>query len=302
MDSSESKIAIYIGVMAYNEEKLIGKNLESILSQEENLVKIEKVYVVSSGSTDKTNDIVKQISGKDDRVVLIEEIERLGKAHAINTFLKCVPLGAVCVLVSGDVILDNRDCLDILCRPFMDEKVGMTSSRPIPTNKRTNLLAQAVFLLWELRHRVSLVAPKTGEVIAFRKVFERMPEDVLVDEAYIEYEIQKSGLFIVYTAEAVVLNKGPESFSDFIKQRKRIYIGHKLLERKLRYKGSTFNLALVLRCAFEILLERPAYIPAMFFLFFCEFYARVLGAVDLVFERYSKSGIWEIITTTKQIE
>ncbi len=291
---------IFVCVPVYNEERIIGRCLDSILRQKEEGFRIKEVVVISSGSTDKTNDVVDKFCKKDSRVRLVVEDRRRGKVSAINLFLDKILDGSICVLVSGDVVLEGDMCLRHLVVPFRDDFVGMTGARACPVDRLDSLMGKVTFLLWELRHRVSFYEPKTGEMVAFRKVFKEIPKDVLVDEAYIEWEIKKRNLSIVYCPDAVVKNKGPETFSDFIKQRKRIYIGHKLLE-KLGYKGSTFNLGLVLKEALEILKQDPVYLWPMFVLFSCEFLARVLGRIDLLLGRYSKDGTWEMIETTKEI-
>ena len=50
---------ISVGIMAFNEEKNIGRLLKAILSQKLNQIKITEIIVVSDGSTDKTDEIVK---------------------------------------------------------------------------------------------------------------------------------------------------------------------------------------------------------------------------------------------------
>ena len=47
-----------VGVMAYNEEQNIGKLLAALKGQSLENVEIRQIIVVSSGSTDRTDDIV----------------------------------------------------------------------------------------------------------------------------------------------------------------------------------------------------------------------------------------------------
>ena len=292
---------LYIGVFAYNEERLIGACLDSILGQDFSCVDGVRVLVVSSGSTDGTNGIVREFERRDSRVELIVQDERRGKASAINEFLSRVPANGLCALVSADVILEGRDCMCKMVRRFEDQGVGMVTSHPVPVNSTNTLMGKIVWVLWEMKHRVSLIEPKTGEVVLFRKVFEKMPEDVLVDEAYVEWEIARRGLRIEYEPGAVVRNKGPETIGDFIKQRRRIYVGHKLLERRLGYRGSTFDIGLLFKIMFEIARERPDYIPALVGAVALETWARVLGRVDLLLGRYDTHGRWEMVETSKSM-
>ncbi len=52
---------ISVGVIAYNEENNIANLLDSLLKQS---ARIKEIVVVSSGSTDKTNEIVKEFIAK----------------------------------------------------------------------------------------------------------------------------------------------------------------------------------------------------------------------------------------------
>ncbi len=289
-------------VPVYNEEKTVKCCLESLLEQRANRIYLEKVLVISSGSTDRTDEIVKSLSSRDKRIILITEDQRRGKAHAINLGLQEVHNGTICLLISGDVMFEGKEGLEELINPFQDPSVGMTTSRPVPVNKKNTFMGKIVHLLWELKHQVSLISPKTGEAVAFRKVFDAIPDDTLVDEASIEYEITKRGLKIVYCPNAVVLNKGPETVSDFIKQRKRIYIGHKLLERQYGYKGSTFDFRLLLKAISGVVVEDRRNLLPMIALIILEIWARLLGRMDLFLGRYDRKGRWEMIETSKGLE
>jgi len=78
---------ISIGIMAFNEEKNIGRLLKVLLSQELKKVKIEEIIVVSDGSTDKTDEIVRKFMKENKIVKLITRNKRMGKALAINRFI-----------------------------------------------------------------------------------------------------------------------------------------------------------------------------------------------------------------------
>jgi len=56
--------------------------------QEQKRTKISEIIVVSSGSTDRADEIVKEYSNIDDRIILIRQPQRRGKASAINEILK----------------------------------------------------------------------------------------------------------------------------------------------------------------------------------------------------------------------
>jgi len=167
------KFNISIGVMAYNEEKNIGNCLNALLSQKINLGEINEIIVVSSGSTDNTNEIIKQYCLNDNRIRLIEQSERLGKASAINEYLKEAS-GDLAILESADTITED-DTIEKLIQPFKNDKVGMVGAHPIPINDKKGIITFFVKKLWRLHHLMALDNPKCGEMVAFRNIIPKIP-------------------------------------------------------------------------------------------------------------------------------
>lgn len=85
--SPEAQPTVFILFAAYNEEKVIGKKLESILSSNYPLEKIH-VWVGSDCSTDGTDDIVRSFSERHAGVKLIRFPERTGKTGILNALVK----------------------------------------------------------------------------------------------------------------------------------------------------------------------------------------------------------------------
>ena len=80
-------LTLSIGIMAYNEEANIGRLLSSLLGQSLAHAKLTEIFVVASGCTDRTEEIVNFYVQKDDRIKLVTQPRREGKASAINLFL-----------------------------------------------------------------------------------------------------------------------------------------------------------------------------------------------------------------------
>ena len=292
-------LRISIGIPAYNEEENIGKLLAALLNQKTDKIRIEKIIVVSSGCTDRTNDIVEEFSENDDKILLIKQDRREGKASAINEFLK-VADSDVLVLESADTI-PEKETIERLCFPFIDEKVGMAGAHPIPVNNKDDFMGYVVHLLWGLHHCLALKSPKCGELVAFRKVFDSIPKDVAVDEAWIEHEIRMRGLRVVYVPEAIVYNKGPETVWDFLKQRRRISYGHLDLHRRTGYKVSSWSVTLLLPVVSKIF---PYKSPREWGLFISAFALEALGRLLGYYDYLKKKRheVWEISRTTKSLE
>ncbi|MGD0458493.1 MAG: glycosyltransferase [Terriglobia bacterium] len=80
-------IACSIGIMAYNEEANIGRMLEALVSQRTAKVTLTEIVVVASGCTDCTEPIVQDWATREQRIRLMVQPRREGKASAINQFL-----------------------------------------------------------------------------------------------------------------------------------------------------------------------------------------------------------------------
>lgn len=296
-------IACCVGITAYNEEANIGRLLEALLAQQARIANIIEIIVVASGCTDRTEEIVEEFARRDRRICLIRQAQREGKASAVNLLLRSTQAGII-VLESADTI-PLPETLDALLEPFQDPKIGMVGGRPVPTNSTDHFMGYGVHLLWELHHRVSLHNPKMGELIAFRNVFQQIPMETAVDEASIEPLIIGQGMRLSYSPLAIVRNKGPESVSDFIKQRRRIFVGHLYVKDTLGYKVSTLN---SLRMMWLFLINFKVEVlpwnwrhlfwaPAVGLL---EAYVRILATYDYVF-RHSQPYAWPVAESTKDL-
>lgn len=284
--------------MAFNEEKNIGKLLESIQKQNLKNVLIVEVIVVSSGSTDKTDRIIKAFSKKKKKIRLIIEPKRKGKSAAVNVFLAKAKSNII-IVMSADVIL-KIDTVENLVTPFKNPRVGIVGSHPVPINNPSSFMGYAAVLLWNLHHQISLKKPKMGEVIAFRKVFKKIPIISAVDEANIEPLIRGQGYKPYYAPDAIVYNKGPETVGEFIARRRHIYAGHLAAKHEYSYEVSTlkgvsifFLLLKNARFSFKFLFWTPLII-------LLEIYSRFLGYMDYKF-KLKDHRIWEITPSTKKL-
>lgn len=289
---------ISIGICVYNEEKNISRLLDSLMSQKTNVNKIKEIIVVSSACTDKTNDIVKNFIKKDKRIRLIKQEKREGKASAINLFLREAK-GDIIVLQSGDTVAKDENCIENLCKPFLeDEQIYMTGGHPIPTNDPNTFLGYIIHMWWYLHNEL----PRYGEIIAFRNIIKEIPIDTAVDEAYIESEIRKPGYKLMPVNNAIIYNKGADTLKDLLKQRRRVYVGHVRLKKEQKYKVKSFNFLNISRLIIKYL-HNNFKIKYIFWIFggiLVEIYGRVLGMYDLYILK-KNPYIWDVSKSTKSL-
>jgi len=284
-----------IGIMAHNEERNIGSLLAALV----NSAISSEIVVVASGCTDRTESIVRSWQTRDKRIHLIVQETREGKASAVNAFLRHTKERVV-VLCSADLIPDHGT-IERLLEPFGDPEVGMTSARPVPVNDPATFMGFAAHLLWELHHQLNLSGQfKAGELIAFRKIFERIPYRTAVDEASIEPVIRGQGYRAVYVSDAIVRNKGPETLQDFLRQRRRIYAGHLEIRNTLGYQVNTLSGLKILGLLLKQLDWRARPFLWTWAVVGLEVYGRLLGRRDC--KRCRDHSVWQIADTTKNPE
>jgi cellulose synthase/poly-beta-1,6-N-acetylglucosamine synthase-like glycosyltransferase len=288
-----------VGITAHNEEANISKLLAAMLAQKLQTVEITEIIVVASGCTDRTVPIVQELAAQDPRIRLIVQEQREGKTSAINQFLQNAQED-ICVLESGDT-LPRADSIENLVKWFADPKVGMTGAQKVPVNVPEHILGYMSHLRLRMEHQLSLEIPRTGELIAFRKVFTRLPPDVAMDEAFVEALVIRRGLEVHYAPDAVVYNMGPETLGEFIMQRRRNYAGHLHLTRKYGYRVSSLETSRVLRIGLEEAWKALRLIWTLAALALIEAFARVLGAYDY-YIKGDKQVVWDIAWTTKKVE
>jgi cellulose synthase/poly-beta-1,6-N-acetylglucosamine synthase-like glycosyltransferase len=296
--SGGEKTAVSVGVMAHNEEKNIERLLDSLFDQNLEGISLSEVVVVSSGSTDRTDEIVRRFSQEKPVVRLLSQEEREGKASAFNLFLEEAK-EEIIVLVSADLLLE-RDTLKNLVGPLGDSQVGIVGSHPVPVNDPRTFMGFAAHLLWGLHHQISLKDPKAGEAIAFRKIFKKIPVLSATDEVNIEALVRGQGYRAVYAPEALVRNKGPETVGDFISQRRRIYAGHLAAKHEYSYEVPTlsgFRVFLFLLRSRELSWRFLFWAPLVIVL---EIYSRFLGFFDYRGQS-PRHAVWQVASSTKDL-
>lgn len=288
-----------IGVFAHNEAANILHLLEALEKSKLSKVQIQEVIVVSSASTDGTDALVREYAQTHSRIRLLTQAKREGKSSAINLFMQ-EAISDILVIISGDVI-PAIDTIELMVGAFANPQIGATGGRPIPINNDGSFMAYAVQLLWRLHHRMAMISPKLGEMIAFRKVMQGIPRESAVDEASIESIIRAQGLQLLYIPEALIHNKGPENIKDFVKQRRRIQNGHLWLKQNQHYQVISQDSSVLLKILLQELSSRPQDLLKLSLVMMLETYCRILGWWDYRVKK-KVPFVWEIAQSTKQVK
>ncbi|RME83372.1 MAG: glycosyltransferase [Caldilineae bacterium] len=296
----QEKLRCSVCITAYNEEANIGQLLQAMLDQLLHEVEITEIVVVASACTDRTVPIVREFMARDPRIKLIEQERREGKTAAINAFLK-IAKEDIIVLESGDT-LPHESAVEHLVRMFRDPTVGMTGAHKVPVNTPDHIVGLFTYLRLQLEHELCLDIPRLGEMIAFRKVFDQIPPDVAMDEAFVEAIMVQRGMQVRYAPDAVVYNTGPTTLGDFVRQRRRNHAGHLYLKHKYGYQVSSLRkrkVALIaLRQIWQAIWGTIQLMWVLFLLAVLESWSRLLGWYDFKV-RGERHVVWDMAWSQK---
>ena len=294
-----SDIEITVGICAYNEAQIIERAIRSIFSQKLSGIVVKEVLVVSSGSTDDTNEIVTKLIPEFPPLRLFRQEKREGKNSAINCYLDNKTCDIV-VMLNADNVFGTDDSLQKLVEPFRDPKVGITGGRPIPTNDKKDKIGFAVHMMWCMHHELALVHPKIGELIAFRDIGTRLPTDMQSDEDIIRMKLEQAGYICVYVGDSIILNRGPETLEDFMKQRIRVNIGECTMKKMYNYDIPTWNTKYLIHALYDSIHELGFHPYKMLYVAMLERKCRRI-AQEHVDKGEDNMSIWDRVDSTKKL-
>lgn len=294
---SKEMLRCSVGITAYNEEENMGPLLRAMHDQHLHRVEIAEIIVVASACTDRTVAIVREFMVIDDRIKLIEQERREGKTSAINLFLAAATTD-ICVLESGDTLPDEY-AVEHLVRMFADPTVGMVGAQKVAVNTPGHIVGLLSHLRLRMEHTLCLEIPRLGEMIAFRKVFDQIPSDIAMDEAFVEAIVVERGMQVRYAPDAVVYNTGPTTINDFVKQRRRNHAGHLYLKHKYGYAVSSIQNKRVIKVALKELWGIVQLLWVLFLLAVLEGWSRLLGWYDFAIKG-DRHVVWDMAWSQKQ--
>jgi glycosyltransferase involved in cell wall biosynthesis len=290
---------VTIGICAYNEEANIERSVRSVYEQKTDGFNIDEVIVVSSGSTDRTDEIVSGLLPEFENLRFLPQDKREGKNSAINLLLDNKKTQIV-ILLNADNAFGNEESLKNLILPFSDPKVGIVGGHPVPTNGKDSFAGFASHMLWAMHHHVSMVHPKIGELVAFRDIGTRLPLRTQSDEDILRMNLEKAGYTGVYATDAVIRNRGPETVADFVKQRTRVNIGERYMKKDYDYDIPTWKSSLLVGAMFGAVKEMGFHPLKMSVTAAMEAYARLKASAYVMSDKGDMS-VWDPVSTTKKL-
>jgi cellulose synthase/poly-beta-1,6-N-acetylglucosamine synthase-like glycosyltransferase len=217
-------------IVAYNEEKVIGSRLKNCLTLDYPADKL-RVWVVSDGSIDKTNEIVQKYAFKDGRICLVA-LERTGKSGAINKAVSLLS-GDIIVFSDANTEFESR-AVKNLVRNFQDNTVGCVCGRLIYRNPDQVISGKGEGLYWryetmlkKLESGMGYVSGANGAIYSIRRgLFENLPDGTINDDFMISMKIVGKKFKCIYEENAIAYEEVASTMKHEFKRHIRDGAGH----------------------------------------------------------------------------
>ncbi|HQQ94485.1 MAG TPA: glycosyltransferase [Bacteroidia bacterium] len=207
VDDDLPSVAVLIA--AYNEEKVIGEKLRSVLLSDYPEDKIH-IYVGSDASEDQTDKIVQEFVTATPRIHLIQFKGRVGKIEIINNLTEGLEQELL-VLTDANVIF-RRNTLFELVRQFKDKKIGLVAGNIIKESANNDGISfqEKTYLSFENliksaeSNAFQLIIGAEGGCFAIRKeLYSKVPSHYIVDDFFLTLEVLNKGKLAIFNAAAL---------------------------------------------------------------------------------------------------
>ena len=246
--SGPEAISIAGGIVAHNDDQLIARSIESLLRQSlPDGVRWSTIWVVCSGCTDRTVEIAEGFARTDSRIRVIIEVDRRGKAGALNQILR-VAEGAQLVLLNADAVAADGSVGALLDRARESAPPYAVMGRPTLPEEGPGPLSRMLEFQWRLHHELHWETLGRGDgnhlsdelLLVSRPGILTIPEQTINDGSYIGAWMSAHGGAMLYAPDARVLIDVPRRFRDHLTQRRRIRVGHADVARFAGIAPTTF--------------------------------------------------------------
>jgi biofilm PGA synthesis N-glycosyltransferase PgaC len=196
--------SVSIVMVVHNEELVLERKLENLFACG---YPLEQIIVVSDGSTDRTEEILRSY-GPDSRVQVISNQVSLGKASGLNDALQ-VTQAEIVVFTDARQELE-ASAIRLLMENFADPEVGCVSGELMLGHIHEGESRQGLSMYWRIEKEVRKLESASGSVVgvtgAFyavrRELLTPVPVGTILDDLYVPMQVVRRGKRVVFDARA----------------------------------------------------------------------------------------------------
>lgn len=216
--------SVTILIPAYNEQDCIEGTIKNKLDLDYPKDKLE-IIVISDGSTDETEKIVKQFEPKGVRLLTLGP--RAGKTSALNL---AVPQAKGEIIVFSDAnSMYAGDALQKLTANFNDPSVGYVTGHMVYTNPDGTLIGDgcSAYMKYEnflrkFETKICSIVGVDGGIDAVRKDLFKLMNPEQLPDFVLPLSVAEQGYRVVYEPDAVLQEAALKSSSDEYQMRVRV--------------------------------------------------------------------------------
>ena len=299
---------------AHNEEDIIEHTINSIFNSD--YPNEKEIIVVNDGSTDRTGNIVKDISRKFPQVRLFN-LKHQGKASSLNFGAKKAKFDTLVFLDADSIIAENT--LKELVKPLSNKKIAASSGiiRAKSTKNPLTWFQDFEYSLtsaWRyLCNKINSVSVVPGFIAIKKQAFDSIggfSSDTLTEDFDVALNLKKAGYNIAMSPNSIIYTNVPNSFKKLFSQRFRWGRGtfqvvkkhsDMLFSKKFGLLGSYTIPTQIYWYVFSIL-----YIPSVIYWMFNDYYRYFFSQNNVIswsvfeyfFKWFTAYGIIDLIYKT----
>lgn len=248
--NAEYEPEVTLFVAAYNEKDYVDIKIKNSLELDYPIEKIKHIWV-TDGSDDGTPDLLKEYK----QVDVYHKNKRGGKIGALNRGMQFVKTPIV-IFSDGNTVLSKESIREIV-NCFKDDKVGcVAGEKRILKKENDSAAGSGEGFYWKYESFIKKydselysVVGAAGELFAIRtELFEKVEDNILLDDFIISLRIAMRGYKIKYAPKAYAKETSSENVKEELKRKIRISAGAiqsvfklKELLNIFKYKTLTFQ-------------------------------------------------------------
>jgi cellulose synthase/poly-beta-1,6-N-acetylglucosamine synthase-like glycosyltransferase len=203
---SQQKPYVSIVMIVRNEERWLPGKLRNLLELDYPAERCQ-IVVVSDGSTDRTDAILRQHADNPRVQVLMNQLSR-GKACCLNDAIS-LAAGELIVFTDARQKIESS-AIGLLMENFADPEVGCVSGALMLGNPESGEAVKGMGLYWriekiirELESESGSVVGATGAIYAVRQeLLAEVPEGTILDDVYVPMQVVRQGKRVVFDERA----------------------------------------------------------------------------------------------------
>jgi biofilm PGA synthesis N-glycosyltransferase PgaC len=197
---------ISITMVVRNEDQVLEGKLRNLLDLDYSPDR-SQIVVVSDGSTDRTDDILREQAVNPRVSVVMNHLSR-GKACGLNDAITAA---------EGDIVVftDARQKIEsgavrLLVENFADPDVGCVSGALMLGNRDSGETGKGMGLYWSIEKKIRELESGSGSVVGAtgalyavrRELLTEVPEGTILDDVYIPMQVVRQGKRVVFDSRA----------------------------------------------------------------------------------------------------